>query len=284
VRRIAATLLCLIGAALAPHAVAADALKKIKATKVIRLAYHPEALPFSFERPDGKPAGYSIELCERVVASLREQLGLSALSVRWVRHAGQDRFRMIESGAADLECGTTTVTLARMKRVDFSSLTFVDGGGLAVRRSHPIKAPGDLAGKRIAVVAGSTAQARIAGGLRERLLLADMVAFATAQEALDALRRGDVDAFGHDRLLLAGLISRAPDADSLAVLDELISIEPYALMLRRGDGDLRLAVNRGLAQIYRNGLVREIYQRYFGPLGDPPPLLQAAWALNALQE
>lgn len=232
----------------------------------------------------GKPASYSVELCERIVASLREQLGLPALSVRWVRHAGQERFRMIETGAAHLECGTTTVTLSRMKRGDLSNLTFVDGGGLAVRRNDPIKAPGDLAGKRIAAVARRSARVRFAEGLRDRLLQAEVVSFATAQKALDALRRSDVAAFGHDRLLLAGLISRGPDAEALSIRDELISIEPYAFILSRGDGALRLAVNRGLAQIYRAGLIREIYQRYFGPLGDPPPLHQAAWALNALQE
>lgn len=131
------------------------------------------------------------------------------------------------------------------ERGDLSNLTFVNGGGLAVRRNDPIKAPGDLAGKRIAVVAGSTAQARIAEGLRERLLQAEVVSFANAQKALDVLRRGDFAAFGHDRLLLAGLISRAPDAEALSFRDELISIEPYASILSRGDGALRLAVNRG---------------------------------------
>lgn len=37
----------------------------------------------------------------------------------------------------------------------------------------------------------------------------------------------------------------------LALVEELLSIEPCGLMMRRGDADFRLAVNRALARIYR---------------------------------
>jgi ABC-type amino acid transport substrate-binding protein len=54
--------------------------------------------------------------------------------------------------------------------------------------------------------------------------------------------------------------------------------------MRRGDPDFRLAVNTVLARILRSGQVMEIYERWFGKLGKPSPLLVSTWATNGLPE
>ena len=59
------------------------------------------------------------------------------------------------SGKADAECGTTTITLARMEKVDFSLPIFVDGGSVMVRANTKLTRLNDLKGKRIAVIAGT---------------------------------------------------------------------------------------------------------------------------------
>ena len=63
---------------------------------------------------------------------------------------GQNRFTAVSSGQADMECGSSTVTLGRMKEVGFSSLTFVDGTGLLVRKSTGGNSLMDLASRRSA--------------------------------------------------------------------------------------------------------------------------------------
>jgi glutamate/aspartate transport system substrate-binding protein len=68
------------------------------------------------------------------------------------------------------------------------------------------------------------------------------------------------------------------------LLDEDFSIEPYALTLRRGDHDFRLAVNRVLARLYRSGEIRPIYDRWLGPLGPPSLLLSASYFIQGLAE
>jgi ABC-type amino acid transport substrate-binding protein len=55
-------------------------------------------------------------------------------------------------------------------------------------------------------------------------------------------------------------------------------------MLRRGDVEFRLAVNRSLARLYRSGDVLDIYQRWFGSLGTTPALLLATYAIEGLPE
>jgi len=69
-----------------------------------------------------------------------------------------------------------------------------------------------------------------------------------------------------------------------ALGDRYFSYEPYALMLRRGDGEFRLAVNRSLARLYRSGDVLDIYQRWFGSLGSPTTLVLATYAIEGLPE
>jgi ABC-type amino acid transport substrate-binding protein len=103
-------------------------LKKIQATNTITLGYRESSRPFSFVGDDGKPAGYSVDLCARVAASVGKQLALPALQTKWVKVTVADRMPAIVDGMIDLECGSTTASLSRQEEVDFSLLTFIDGG------------------------------------------------------------------------------------------------------------------------------------------------------------
>ena len=104
-------------------------LKKIRDSQTITIAYAPMRA-FSFEDASKQPTGYVIDLCRRVVGAMERQLGLSQLK-GWVPVTVQNRFDAIAKGQADMECGSSAVTLARMKTVDFSSFTFVDGTGFS---------------------------------------------------------------------------------------------------------------------------------------------------------
>ena len=69
----------------------------------------------------------------------------------------QSRFEAVAKGRADMECGSSTMTLTRMKEVDFSSIIFVESTGLLVRTvSGLLRSLSDMSGKTIAVVGGTT--------------------------------------------------------------------------------------------------------------------------------
>ena len=97
-------------------------LKKIADTKTITLAYRTDAAPFSFADDKNQPTGYTVDLCKRVATLIEGQLDVKDLQVKWVPVTSQNRFDAVAKGQADLECGASTVTLARMKQVDFSQL------------------------------------------------------------------------------------------------------------------------------------------------------------------
>jgi ABC-type amino acid transport substrate-binding protein len=258
-------------------------LKKIKDTQSIAVAYRTDAAPFSFE--DNKQAvGYTVDLCRRVVGALEQQLGVKELKVRWVPVTVQNRFDTIAKGQADLECGASTVTLGRMKEVDFSSFTFVDGTGILVKASLSAKGIGDLGGKKIGVIAGTSNERALNEALKSRVINATVVPVKTRDDGLAQLESGAIDAFASDRVLLIGLASKAADQKSLALLTDALSFEPYAIALPRGDWQMRLAVNTALAHIYRSSAIGEIYGRWFGAFGRPGPVIEMTYLFGAFSE
>jgi ABC-type amino acid transport substrate-binding protein len=259
-------------------------LKKIQETKTIAVAYRTDALPFSFEDADKKPAGYMVDLCRSVVGVIERQVGVAPLQVNWVPVTTQTRFAAIASGQADMECGATSVTLSRMKEVGFSSLTFVDGTGLLVRKTTSGNSLMALAGKKIGVIAGTSNERALAEAMKSKMVNATVVPVTSREDGLAQLEAGNIDAFANDRVLLVGLAAKAKDPKALALLGDPLSYEPYAIVLPRGDWALQQAVNAALAQIYRSSALPDIYNRWFGALGRPSPVLEVMFALGRLPE
>ena len=106
------------------HVPADSRLKSIIAKKVIRIAYRADARPFAFVNDAKEPLGYTIDLCKQVTKSIEQQFGVGELKIEWVPVTVETRFSAVAGGKADMECGSSTVTLGRMKEVDFSILRF----------------------------------------------------------------------------------------------------------------------------------------------------------------
>jgi ABC-type amino acid transport substrate-binding protein len=284
-QRIAALILALSFVPIASHAQTVDgALKRIKAAKSVAVAYRSDASPFSFVDESKQPLGFSIDLCRRVVSHIAQQLGVEGMQIKWVPVTTQDRMEAVEKGRADMECGSTTVTLSRSKRVNFSSYIFVDGTALLVKASNNAQRLSDLGGRKIGVIAGTTNERALNDALKRQVINATLVPLQGRDEGLAQLEAGQIDAFASDRTLLLAMAPKAKDPKAIAMLGEDISFEPYAIVLPRNDDDFRLAVNSALAQIYRSGDVSGIFKRWFGALGTPGVMLNAIYILGSIPE
>lgn len=255
-------------------------LDKIRETGAIRLGYREASRPFSFRGSDGKPAGYSVDLCHHVAAAVGQALALPELRVDWVAVTPADRIPRLVRGSIDLECGSTTITFSRMEQVAFSHMIFVDGGSLLATVASGIRGVKDLDGKRVGVVPHTTTEKALGAALTAAAVKPTLVALSDHDQGLKALEEGRLDAYASDRLLLEGLRATAKDAAALRVADEQFSYEPYALMMRRGDNAFQAQVNRTLSSLYRSGLV-EIYERWFGPFASASPLVRALYLLHS---
>ena len=272
-------------ASMGPGAPPAGTLEKIRTTKTIALGYRDSSVPFSYAGPTKEPMGYSVDLCTRVVEDLRRDLKLPDLQVTWVPVSVETRVRALVNGTIDLECGSTTNTLSRQERVDFSLTTFITGASLLALAGSGVS--DQLGAIRIAVIPGTTTEQMVKGVMASMGAGADAAKLVAVKDHADGLaavvdRRADV--YATDRAILMGLVTSASNPRQFALLDRYLSYEPYALMLRRGDPEFRLAVNRSLARLYRSGQVLDIYRRWFGQWGDPSPLTLGMYAVEGLPE
>jgi len=259
-------------------------LKKIADSKSITIAYRADATPFSFTDDKQQVVGFSIDLCKRVVNMIERQIKVPGLQVKWLPVTIQTRFDAVAKGQADMECSSSTVTLSRLKLVDFSSYIFLETTSLLTRSGSGLRSLSDMSGKRIAVVSGTTNERAVKSQLARREINATVMPFATRDEAFAALEDGKADAFASDRLLLVGAGIRAREPKSFNILSDELSFEPYGIVLPRGDSDFRLAVNTALSHLYGSGEIVEIFGRWFRQFGDPGPVIRAMYLIGTIPE
>ena len=259
-------------------------LKKIKATNTINLGFREFARPFAYLGDDGRPAGYSVELCTRIASSIAKTLALPSLQVKWVRVTPDNRIQSVLNGTVDLECGSTTASLSRQEQVDFSLMTFLDGGSLLVTDASRVRGISTLGGKRVGIVPGTTTEKALAETLRKHAVTATVVPLKDHAAGVAALDSGMVDAYASDRTILIGMGRTSRNPEKLSLVEEFFSYEPHGFMLKRGDAAFRLAVNRALAALYRSGEVVPIFEKSFGSMTTAGPLIAAMYLMNGLPE
>jgi glutamate/aspartate transport system substrate-binding protein len=256
-------------------------LKSIIAKKVLRIAYRADDQPFAFVNDAKEPLGYTIDLCKQVTDSIAQQYKIPDLKIEWVPVTVETRFSAVAGNKADMECGSSTVTLGRMREVDFSILVFVESTGILVTQQSNVHSFTELAGKKLAVVGGTSNERAVIDLMRASNLNITLVTVKDRDEAVAALESGKADGFASDKLLLAGAKIKHPEA--LVMLPDDLSIEQTAIVLPRGDWAFRLAVNTGLAQIFRSGRMKGVFERWFFG-ASPGVLLQAVYTLGRIAD
>jgi len=278
-------LLALLASALALPAFAqGGALARIARDRTIVMGYVEGAAPFSSVDGSGQPQGYSVDLCRAIAAGIGAQLKIGDLKTRWVPLTVRDRLEAVRTQRVDLECSTTTWTLSRQAAVDFSLITFVDGANIVTLAEPAIGSIADFNGKRVAVLGATTTEKVLRQALARAQVKAEVVTITSRAEGVRMVDQGKVDGFASDRTTLIVAMFASKDRKRFRLLDQDLSVEPYALALPRDDHEFRLAVNRVLAGLYRGGGIQPIYERWLGPMGAPSILLTAAYYIQGLAE
>ena len=237
-------------------------LAKVRATGTIALGHRESSIPFSYLSARGAPIGYSIDLCKLVVEAIGEELGRD-LAIKWVAVTSETRIPAVTSGRIDIECGSTTNNLERQKLVSFSPTVFVSGTKLLVRNGSAVRSFRDLAGRKVAVTAGTTNEKTL------RDLAAKFKIDMTLQVAPDhaasfaLLASGAVDAFATDDVLLYGLLAQSRAQSEYTVIGDFLSYEPYGLMFRKGDAPLAALIDTTFRALAEDGEIERRYKRWF---------------------
>jgi glutamate/aspartate transport system substrate-binding protein len=269
-------------------ATVAGTLKKVRDTGSVVIGYREASLPFSFTRQGGAPMGYSVDLCLGVADEIKRELGGAPVNVKYELVTADNRMDAVMSGKADLECGSTTSNLERQKSVAFSPVFFVAGTKLLVKKGSGIASYRDLAGKTLVVTSGTTNE-KAMHLLNDKYKLGiTIVTGKDHQESYDMLVSGKAAAFATDDVLLYGFIAANKAQDTLAVVGDFITYEPYGIMFRKDDPQMADAVSRAFETMAQTGTLVAAYHKWFlqpiptGEYLNMPMSLQLTESLRAL--
>lgn len=240
-----------------------DTLKRIRDTGVILIGVRESSVPFSFLDANKQPQGYSVDLCLRIAEAVKAELKLPKLEVKFVPVSSANRIAMVKNGNIDLECGSTTNTRDRQNEVAFAYTTFVAGIKMLAKTSSNINSIEDLRGKTVVVTKGTTSEKMINALNDERLLKLKVVVSPDHEQSFKMVSDGTAVAFPMDDVLLYGLISRSKTPDQFAVVGRYLSVEPYAIMLRKNEPAFERVVDRTLNEMFQSGDIRRVYAKWF---------------------
>lgn len=240
----------------------AEALNAIKANKTIRLGVRSDNGGLSYAIGKDEYGGFHVDLCRRVVKDMEAQFN-HPIQVVYVPVSAQSRIPSILGGQVDMECGATTNNLARQKYVTFAVTTYVEEVRVVTRAQAGITSVNQLAGKLLATTAGTTSLPLIRKHQRSKQAEMMEVTAKTDIESFDLMASGKADAYVMDAQIVASFISASKKPEDFRVLDEVLSVEPIAIMLPQNSPALKKFVDDSFKAMMRSGEIETIYKKWF---------------------
>jgi glutamate/aspartate transport system substrate-binding protein len=261
-------------------------LDRIKERGVVNMGHRESSIPFSYIGSEGKPIGYSVDICHMFIEKIEKTLK-TKLKINYVPVTSQTRIALMANGTIDLECGSTTNNLTRQKQVDYLAVTFITGTKIGSKKGSGINEIEDMQGKVIALSLGTTNEKAIKRVMKEKGLKIKIVSVKDHPQAWLAVETGRADAYATDDVLLYGLMSKSKDPSKFQVTGRFLSYDPYGIMVPRNDSTYRRIGNVMLADLMRSGEMLKIYNKWFdpGPTNIQMPIsstLKTAFEIQAL--
>ena len=258
-----AACLAVCAAIVSQQAHAAGTLDRIKARGSVILAHRDASVPLSY-LAEGRPVGYSVDICLRLAEVLAREAGLKAPArVEYLSVTSANRFDVIARGEADLECGSTTNTAERRQKVAFTIPHFIASSRLMVLSSNRAERIEELDGKTVASTVNTTNIRSVASEARMKGLNLKVVPVQDHAEGARQVQEGKVTAFAMDDVLLFGLRAASREPAALKVIGKPITIEPYAIAFERENPRLKQIVDAEMRRLIDTKQLHSIYTKWF---------------------
>ncbi len=238
-----------------------DTLAKIKGSGSVTLGVR-ESSGLGYTLGNGKYVGFHTEMGERIIADLQKQLGVK-LETKYQPVTSQNRIPLLQNGTVDLECGSTTNNAARQKDVAFAVTTYVEEVGIAVRTNSNVHQVKDLNGKSVATTTGTTSVQTLRKNERASGIDFKEVYGKDHADSFLLLESGRAEAFVMDKSILAANIAKSKNPAEFKILDEVLSVEPIACMLRKDDPAFKKAVDDSIKRQIKDGSLAKLYDKWF---------------------
>jgi len=215
--------------------------------------------PFGFNNPSsGKVEGFDVDLGQAIA----DKLGVKP---KFIEAISDNRIPFLQDGTADVILSTMTINEERVGQIEFSDPYFIAKGRILTKKdTTDIQGVEDLAGKSVCTALGSTYEATIKKQAPDaKLKLVD-----SYSECLESLQNGSVDAISTDDVILTGMIIQD---DSLQLVGDELTQEPYGAGIKKGNTELRDFVNQVFEEYKQDGRYDKTYEKWVGQYTDTDP-------------
>lgn len=245
--RLISSIALALGLVCAASGVQARDWATIKQSGTIIAASEGAYPPFNyFQGP--KLTGYEIDVMEAVAKKLGLKVDWRALSFdALISSIRQDRF--------DVAIASHGITEERQKSVDFALPHYCSGGQIVAKAGGPLKVA-DLRGKVVGVQLATTyaEAAQKTSGAKE------VKTYPKDTDALQALLGHRIDAWVTDRFVAKNAIAK--NASEGLKAGEMMFVERDAMIMRKGNDELRNQINHALTELKADGTLKAISEKY----------------------
>ncbi len=236
---------------------------RVKAGGDIVIAHRESSVPFSYLDADKKPIGYAVDLCTKLAETVRKKVGAKSGGITYMMVTPANRIPTIESGKADMECGSTTNNAERRQKVAFTVPHFITGARMLVRADSKAERIEDLMGKKLVSTKGTTPLKAVESANRERLLGLTIIEAPDHAKAIEMVEKGEADGFVMDDVLLYSLAAGRPNPKALKVVGKFLTTEPLAIMLSKNDPAFKKLVDNEMKRLISSREIYDIYDKWF---------------------
>lgn len=215
---------------------------------VLIMATNAEFPPYEYH-DGGDIVGIDVEVAEAIA----EKLGMT-LEVEDI--AFDSIIPELESGKADIGVAGMTVSEDRLKNVDFTDTYTTASQVIIVKEDSDIAGPDDLAGKYIGVQLGTTGDIYASDYEEEG---STIERYNKGFEAVQAMQQDKIDAVVIDGEPAKVFVSQN---EGIKILDEALTVEEYAIAVKKGNTELLDKINGALGELKESGRLQEIIDKY----------------------
>ena len=208
-------------------------LEQVRARGFLSCGTNTGLAGFALPDDKGSWSGLDVDLCRAVSSAIFNDPN----KIKFVPLTAKDRFTALQSGEIDVLSRNGTWTQSREADLGllWAGVNYYDGQGFMVRKKLNVSSAMELSGASVCVQQGTTTELNLADYFRSNNMKYEVVAFATANEAIKAYDSGRCDAYTTDQSGLYSERVKLMNADEHLVLPEVISKEPLGPAVRQGD-------------------------------------------------
>lgn len=228
--------------------------------KPVRIGIEAAYPPFSFKTPDGKLAGFDVDIGN----TLCEEMKVKCV---WVEQEFDGLIPALKVRKIDAILSSMTITDERKKSVDFTNKYYNTPARFVMKEGATLNDPkADLKGKKVGVLRGSTADRYASGDLTP--VGVEVVRYNSQQEANMDLVAGRLDAIVADSVNLDDGFLKTDAGKGYAFVGPQLTDEKYfgegvGIAVRKGDSALAGKFNDAIAAIRANGKYKQVQDKYF---------------------